>query len=169
MLIQTNRGYVNSRFVRTIVERQYKDTEGHWHTDLRAVDDQDVTHSVLGELQIEWLAGSLKIIPATVPMNYLVACWDEESVVQWLRSPIVAWLVTLDGFPEPVAIGCPRAREDEGSFIELPDGTFIEATYEGGRFKTIEECADYATEMRQVQQRQRQKAAAKVPEDGEPA
>jgi len=84
---------------------------------------------------------SLRLIPATVPMNMPVIWWDQDTDDFEIRSyPIIAWRLygfdqpMIQGYAFPIVPGLVIADRDENdrnnwSFIELPAGGFQQVCF----------------------------------------
>jgi len=104
---------------------------------------------------------SLRIIPATVPMNMPVIWWDQDTDDFEIRSyPIIAWRLygfdqpMIQGYAFPIVPGLAMADRDENdrnnwSFIELPAGGFQQVCFEGNFPQTLDECKAVAKAARQ--------------------
>jgi hypothetical protein len=148
MFFETRTGTINTAFIKRIVERTRTDRNGTKSEIV--VSDADGGEYVLGsydpEDMIKRLSTPITIVPATTPMT-LIAIWvgsgDKEPTIE--RFPIVAWRVTPDGYPDPVAVGCDvdLFRTDESPyFIELPSGEFQRVGYMGHLFESLDACRD---------------------------
>jgi hypothetical protein len=146
MFIETRTGNINTAFIKRIVERTSTDRNGTWSETVGS--DADGHEYVLDnqEDMIKRLNTPITIVPATTPMTLIaigVGSGDEEPLIE--RFPIIAWRVTPDGYPDPVAVGCDVyffGTDESPYFIELPSGKFQHVEYMGRLFESLDACRD---------------------------
>jgi hypothetical protein len=146
-LIHTNRGKLNSRFVKWVRQRRRGPRGGSPADEVRrwydvVIDDEGDEHEVEGGVEPEEFGPHPQIIPATQPMTLHLVGADEDGELMCFTHPIVGWLVLKGDYPCPVALGCQVGEEYSGTnwvaAIELPGGGYQEAEYEGASFPTRE-------------------------------
>jgi hypothetical protein len=151
--VETRRGgLINLRHVEQVVR------EVRWEQEDGKLRKDEVFFAVLasgervalGEPLDELAAGHDVIVPSPMAL-FMVVLWCDGGGVEMERVPIVAWRVSADGYPIPLAVGQPWHEswtEAHGTLqlVELPGGGYTEVAFEGVYFATLDSARAYIAE-----------------------